>query len=163
MSFNRVLDFDAGLDFGTGSDGRRASVSWTVLICFASASERVNERSHSVIWGLARDCLLEGGMQLTRQRAIKGLLPRMASHMRLQCIRAGMWLALPRAIHPLTRILLPSCLDMIIMYMRYQFIHISTIAGVAALPHAYGDLLVVAVFVFESGYAGGIGHVARCI
>lgn len=32
---------------GTGSDGRRASVSCTVRMCFARASERVKERSHS--------------------------------------------------------------------------------------------------------------------
>ena len=32
---------------GTGSDGRRASVSWTVRMCFARASERVKARSHS--------------------------------------------------------------------------------------------------------------------
>ena len=43
----KLLD---GLDewcFGTGSEGRRASVSCTVRMCFASASERVKERSHS--------------------------------------------------------------------------------------------------------------------
>lgn len=33
--------------FGTGSEGRRASVSCTVRMCFARASERVKERSHS--------------------------------------------------------------------------------------------------------------------
>lgn len=41
-----------GLDewcLGTGSEGRRASVSWTVRMCFARASERVKERSHSVV------------------------------------------------------------------------------------------------------------------
>lgn len=32
-----------------GSEGRRASVSWTVRMCLARASERVNERSHSII------------------------------------------------------------------------------------------------------------------
>jgi hypothetical protein len=43
-------DLFCGLEewcLGTGSEGRRASVSWTVRICFASASERVKERSHS--------------------------------------------------------------------------------------------------------------------
>lgn len=34
---------------GTGSEGRRASVSWTVRMCFARASERVKERSHSLV------------------------------------------------------------------------------------------------------------------
>ena len=39
-----------GLDewcLGTGSEGRSASVSWTVRMCLARASERVKERSHS--------------------------------------------------------------------------------------------------------------------
>ena len=35
--------------FGIGSDGRRGSVSWTVRICLASASERVKARSHSLV------------------------------------------------------------------------------------------------------------------
>lgn len=34
--------------FGMGSEGRRASVSWTVRMCFARASERVKLRSHSL-------------------------------------------------------------------------------------------------------------------
>jgi hypothetical protein len=37
------------IDFGIGSEGRRASVSCTVRMCFASASDRVNARSHSKI------------------------------------------------------------------------------------------------------------------
>lgn len=44
---------------GTGSDGRRASVSWTVRMCLARASERVKLRSHS-------ECVNKQNNQTTR-------------------------------------------------------------------------------------------------
>lgn len=47
MSFNFAVLLAGCMDLGTGSDGRKASVSWTVRICLAKASDRVNARSHS--------------------------------------------------------------------------------------------------------------------
>jgi hypothetical protein len=43
----------ACIDLGIGSEGRNASVSWTVRWCLASASERVKARSHSA--GVSRE------------------------------------------------------------------------------------------------------------
>lgn len=50
MSLRRVPALTSGcIDLGIGSDGRNASVSCTVRMCFANASERVKERSHSKV------------------------------------------------------------------------------------------------------------------
>lgn len=52
-SFRREFLLEGCIPFGIGSEGRRASVSWTVRICFARASERVKARSHSIANKLA--------------------------------------------------------------------------------------------------------------
>ena len=57
MSLRRCIFGGFKWCLGTGSEGRNASVSCTVRMCLARASERVNERSHSVVQSKLHDHL----------------------------------------------------------------------------------------------------------
>lgn len=85
----------------------------------------------------------EGGKgNLTRERAVKGLFPCMASHVRTECVAAGVCLAFPRTVGPFAGVFLLSATDMLVVNVLDQVVHISEIFKIASLPSTHGDLVI---------------------
>jgi hypothetical protein len=83
--------------------------------------------------------------RLTRQCAVEGLLPRMAPHMRPQCIPTRMRNPLATAIAPLAAVLLLPRPNVVLVQMLDQVVHVLHIPRVAAVPLAHGDLVLPVV------------------
>lgn len=83
----------------------------------------------------------------------------MTPHVRLEGIAASMWQALPVASPPLTRILLLPVLNVRVVDMLDQFVHIALVAGWATIPVADGHLVLKILFV-KTGVHWRTGDVA---
>lgn len=84
----------------------------------------------------------------------------MAPHMCLQRVAAGMGHTLPRTSDPLASVLLLPVLDVLVVYMLNQAIHVAHVTRLAAFPGAYGNLLLELVIVGPRVYWRA-GHAAR--
>lgn len=84
----------------------------------------------------------------------------MASHVGLQGVATGMRQALPIATPPLTSVLLLSILNMRVVDMLNQFVHISLVSGWTAIPVANRDL-ILKIFLIESRINRRAGNIAR--
>lgn len=91
----------------------------------------------------------------------------MASHVRPECVAAGVRLALPRTVGPFAGVFLLSATDMLVVNVLDQVVHISEIFKIASLPSTHSDLVVAlaaVVFVlvcpYERQRAGRVGNFA---
>ena len=151
-----------------GSEGRRASVSCTVRMCFARASDRVKERSHSKDGGLAPT--VEIGLdwrELTWQGTEERLLSGMATHVGFEGIAARMIHIQPGASFPFADIFLLPGSNVVIVDMLHQHVHVEQIANRTVCPFAHGDLLmsnrIVVLHLRELLSRRGSRHISRSI
>ena len=79
---------------------------------------------------------------LTRQVAVEGLLPSVASHVRFQSITASMGEAFAVAAPPFARVLFLSVFDVRVVYVFDQLVHVALVASRATVPVAHGDLVL---------------------
>ena len=86
---------------------------------------------------------------LTRQRAIERFLPGVTSHVRFQSIPTGMRQAFSRTISPLACVFLLPRLNMFVMYMLHQPVHILQIPSITAIPGANRHLLVIVIILWS--------------
>lgn len=91
--------------------------------------------------------------KLTREVTVKWLFSRMAAHMSLERIAAGMGHPLSRAGEPLARISLLPALNVHVVDVLNQVIHILESPGRATVPFAMSNLLLE-VFLIEAGVGG---------
>lgn len=91
---------------------------------------------------------------------MKGLLARVAAHMRLERVAAGMGHAHARAASPLAGVLLLAVLDVVVADVLNQSVHVTKIASLTAIPGADSDLLLKLLLV-EFGVDRRVGDVAR--
>jgi hypothetical protein len=83
-------------------------------------------------------------MVLTRKRAVEGLLARMTPHVSSQSISARVWDALSSAVDPFAAVFLLSGMDVLIVEMQHEQIHVALVAGIASVPFTHADLLFAA-------------------
>ncbi len=112
-------------------------------MCFARASERVKERSHSariLISVVAQSYHTYGAR--TRQSTIKRFLPSMTPHMCPERIPTCMGHALPIAILPFASILLLPSPNVVLVDVLDQSIHIPKVPHRTSFPFTDSNLLV---------------------
>ena len=83
----------------------------------------------------------------------------MASHVRFQSIAASVWHALPGTADPFACVFLLPVLDVVVVNVFYQSIHVAKVTGVTTIPGAMCDLLLE-LFLVELSIDGGIGNIA---
>lgn len=83
----------------------------------------------------------------TGQIAVKGLLPGVASHVRLECVTACMRESLAIATPPLARVLLLAVLNVRVVDVLDKLVHVALVTGRTAVPVANGDLILEVFFV----------------
>jgi hypothetical protein len=71
----------------------------------------------------------------------------MAAHVRLQGVATSMRHALARATNPFARVLFLAALNVLVVDVLDEVVHVTQVAGPATLPRADGDLLLEVIFV----------------
>src|SRR5699024_8375186 len=124
------------------------------------ASDLVKERSHSVDTVSSVNCELGYAGSLTRQVAVEWFLSRVAAHMGLESVAASVRETLAGAALPLARVLFLPVLDVRVVDVLDELVHVALVAGRAAVPVADGHL-VLEVLLVEARVDGRAGDVAR--
>ena len=83
----------------------------------------------------------------------------MTSHVGFQSVSAGVSHALSGAADPFTGVFLLPVLNVVVVNVFYQSIHVAKVTGVTTIPGAMCDLLLE-LFLVELSIDGGIGNIA---